>query len=103
MSRDIKLSDDLKYWRAERPDEWTMDDFVRKARKLEALLPQWTRVEDGLPEMDEMVLFWYESGNIVQGCIDKDDADLKIFKMIDCLGAKITHWMLLPQPPKDKP
>jgi hypothetical protein len=31
----MKLSDDLKHWRAERPDEWTMDDFVRKALELE--------------------------------------------------------------------
>jgi len=30
-----KLSDDLKYWRAERPDEWTMDEFIRKAGKME--------------------------------------------------------------------
>lgn len=32
---DIKLSDDLKYWRAERPDEWTMDRFIKKAEELE--------------------------------------------------------------------
>ena len=33
----MKLSDDLNYWRAERPDEWTMDDFVRKAVRVEAV------------------------------------------------------------------
>ena len=32
---EIKLSDDLKKWRAERPDEWTMDRFIRAAEKLE--------------------------------------------------------------------
>jgi hypothetical protein len=31
----IKLSDDLKYWRAERPSEWMMDEFIRKAEALE--------------------------------------------------------------------
>lgn len=31
----MKLSDNLKYWRAERPDEWTMDEFIRKAKKME--------------------------------------------------------------------
>lgn len=31
----MKLSEDLAYWRAERPDEWTMDDFIRKAKDLE--------------------------------------------------------------------
>ena len=30
-----KLSESLKYWRAERPDEWIMDEFFRKALKLE--------------------------------------------------------------------
>ena len=31
----IILSEDLKHWRAERPDEWTMDRFIRAAEKLE--------------------------------------------------------------------
>lgn len=34
----MKLSEDLKYWRAERPDEWTMDCFIRNAKKLEEML-----------------------------------------------------------------
>jgi len=34
---EIKLSADLKYWRAERPDEWTMDEFIRKAYRLESI------------------------------------------------------------------
>jgi len=29
------LSKKLQYWRAERPDEWTMDEFIRDAGKLE--------------------------------------------------------------------
>ena len=36
----IKLSEDIKYWRAERPDEWTMDEFVRAAQKLERELAE---------------------------------------------------------------
>ena len=31
----ISLSEDLKHWRAERPDEWTMDRFIGKAEALE--------------------------------------------------------------------
>lgn len=38
MSKDIPLSEDLKYWRAERPDEWTMSRFIRKATELEGLV-----------------------------------------------------------------
>ena len=31
----MKLSEDLQYWRAERPDEWKMDDFIRIAKNLQ--------------------------------------------------------------------
>ena len=31
-----KLSEYLAKWRADRPDEWKMDEFIREARKLEA-------------------------------------------------------------------
>jgi hypothetical protein len=30
-----ELSESLRYWRADRPDEWTMDEFIRAAEKLE--------------------------------------------------------------------
>ena len=36
MSKDEILSEDLKYWRAERPDEWTMDRFIKSAENLHA-------------------------------------------------------------------
>jgi hypothetical protein len=36
--KEISLSDDLKYWRAERPDEWTFDIFIKKALILEQQL-----------------------------------------------------------------
>lgn len=29
------LSEKLKYWRSERPDEWTMDEFIRQAGQIE--------------------------------------------------------------------
>jgi hypothetical protein len=34
-----KLSDKLQFWRAMRPDEWTMDELIQDAQQLEALLP----------------------------------------------------------------
>ena len=36
------LSKDLAHWRAERPDEWTMDEFMRKAKFLETALIELT-------------------------------------------------------------
>jgi hypothetical protein len=38
VEKALSLSYDLGYWRAERPDEWTMDRFIRKAEELEARL-----------------------------------------------------------------
>jgi len=32
------LVEDMEYWRCERPDEWTMDEFARQARLLEDAL-----------------------------------------------------------------
>lgn len=31
----MTLSEKLEYYRIDRPDEWTMDEFKREARKLE--------------------------------------------------------------------
>lgn len=31
----MKLSDKLRQWRADRPDEWTMGEFIRLAEELE--------------------------------------------------------------------
>lgn len=30
------LSEDLQFWRADRPDEWTMDRFINSAKALES-------------------------------------------------------------------
>jgi hypothetical protein len=35
---EIPLSGDLAYWRAERPDEWTMDRFITHAELLENII-----------------------------------------------------------------
>ena len=32
------LSELLKLWRAERPDEWIMDEFIREAKRMEEQL-----------------------------------------------------------------
>ena len=33
----VRLSEDIKKWRSERPDEWTMDRFYLEALRLEAV------------------------------------------------------------------
>lgn len=52
MRRDeIILSEDLRYWRAERPSEWMMDEFIRKAEALEARLDRLADYEGMLPNV----------------------------------------------------
>jgi exonuclease VII small subunit len=46
----MKLSEELKHWRIERPDEWKMDDFIRKAQELEEEVDRLEGVEDELRE-----------------------------------------------------
>ena len=36
IRQEPKLSEKLRYWRAERPDEWTMDEFISDSERLEA-------------------------------------------------------------------
>jgi len=35
-----KLSEQLKDWRADRPDEWKMDEFIRQAKEIEECLSE---------------------------------------------------------------
>jgi len=53
--KECPLSEDLKMWRAERPDEWTMDRFIRKAEKLESR-------HDPLQEVVEWLESRFEGG-----------------------------------------
>ena len=34
----MRLSEELIKWRADRPDEWKMDELARKAKRLESAL-----------------------------------------------------------------
>ena len=36
--KEMKLSERLQRFRADRPDEWTMDEFIREAKELEECL-----------------------------------------------------------------
>lgn len=51
----MKLSEDLAYWRCERPDEWTMDRFIRKAKDLEDTLITKEAKEHGYETVEEML------------------------------------------------
>ncbi len=42
-----KLSDDLEYWRNQRPSQWKMDEFIHKALILENRISELEAAVDG--------------------------------------------------------
>lgn len=51
-----KLSEQMQYWRAERPDEWKMDEFIRQAKKLEDLEFNALLMADSLSKAKDWLL-----------------------------------------------
>ena len=55
------LTEHLKSWRADRPDEWTMDGFIKKALALEQenakLKAKLMNIEEGLKRLDDKMAY----------------------------------------------
>lgn len=72
-----------------------IQDFRRENAELRASAPKWISVEDRLPEQGEEAI-----------CIAAD-GDMMIGKytewgwMFPCYFEELTHWMPIPQPPKE--
>ena len=72
-----------------------IQDLRRENAKLRASAPKWISVEDMLPEQGEEAI-----------CIAAD-GDMMIGKytewgwMFPCYFEELTHWMPIPQPPKE--
>jgi len=72
----IKLSEDIKYWRAERPDEWTMDEFVRAAQKLERELSELRKDKERLDWLIDNNCEIYEPDTALLYCdCDRESID----------------------------
>ena len=56
----MKLSKELEYWRAERPDEWKMEEFLRQAKGLEQenakLKSKLANIEKGINNLDDTLI-----------------------------------------------
>ena len=80
-AKEMILVEDLKYWRSERPDEWTMDRFISKAMKLEQELTKLkesqtqlcNRVDKAEADKAELVEFVRD---IAYNDINKNDLDI---------------------------
>ncbi len=72
----IKLSEDIKYWRAERPDEWTMDEFIRAAQKLERELSELRKDKERLDWLIDNNCEIYEPDTALLYCdCDRESID----------------------------
>lgn len=62
---------------------------------------KWIPISEKLPDIDELVLWLYESGGIIYDCLDKE-TDVKSFLRGTFASGKITHWMIPVYPSIDK-
>lgn len=70
--------------------------------------PGWVSVNDKMPEEEQDVLLRFESGNMAVGWLCDSDEDMTFWccymdddYYTDC-DSTPTHWMPLPEPPKEE-
>ena len=67
MSENAKsLSNHLKMWRADRPDEWKMDEFIRQAEELQA---EVERLRDGFDRITGTIKYMQEDDSTKETCL----------------------------------
>ena len=73
-------------------------DALRAAVKAAPTWPQWTRVEDKLPDADLTVLLALDDGEVWPGYLDGDEWR---YVTSDPLGSRAVAWMDLPEGPEN--
>lgn len=66
-------------------------------RQLEAQVPKWISVKERLPERNTAVIVAVDDGHVFQTLYAYDGWDL--WEGCTC---NVTHWMPLPEPPKEE-
>jgi hypothetical protein len=104
--KERKLSEKLAYWRAERPDEWIMDEFIREAKKLEDSQSQWISVNDRLPEYEAQcggvefaIVLVSANGIVCEGLYSNGKWTVLGVEVENNI---VTHWQYKPEPPKER-
>ena len=67
---------------------------------------EWISVDDGLPDLDEIVLFFNVYKESFVGYREAFDQEGKVIRWVSCHDhliqeEDVTHWMPLPEEPKD--
>ena len=87
------------------PEKFGVDDFIDVVKAMPTLpAPQWIRVEDEKPDIGQYVLVYHKDGNMQCAQCSRsgyDDRDLWGLDYYYEGQKEITHWMPLPEPPKE--
>ena len=67
----------------------------------QAAKPQWISVKERLPEGGKVVLVAMPKGTVTLGGIHKKTQTFDVFLDMAICTAEPTHWMPLPEPPKE--
>ena len=80
------LTELLKLWRAERPDEWIMDEFIREAERMEKLLQNTSSNCDYAVAVKNLI-------NSEVDCVQtKNGAYVNLDGVIDCLNRALHNF-----------
>lgn len=84
---------------------WDSEDIIEWLDESPAFADGWVRVEDGLPDKAKPVLlytgYWTGVGYYMFNYeLEIDDEPKWSEETGEYIGATVTHWMPLPQPPK---
>lgn len=82
----MKLSVELERWRADRPDEWKMDEFIRNAEKLES-------ERDALEATVEALRREFQDARRTLQIIASCGADSKDAEIVDVVLDESRRWI----------
>lgn len=112
MSKEKPLSDKLKDWRAERPDEWKMDEFIRDAtllegynRTLEEDRNQQYAMKVKAREQRDAITKRY---NVLKAALESDNPTAEVAKLVEALdemidvAQRVDGWESFPSAPIDR-
>lgn len=81
--------------------EAVLPNALSYIQHLEAQQPKWISVRDQIPELDRLVVFGYSDKQFIYiGYLSSDE--LKWMGYDDNRVARPSHWMPLPEPPKEE-
>lgn len=79
---------------------WMSKDALAYIQQLEAQVPKWISVEERLPEDDDDVLMMTDMG-MSMGYYCRDSFIDSWVDYVNSDSKCVTHWMPLPEPPKE--